>query len=399
MANIVVLIKEDATETNGGSGRYLWTQSNGSGAVSNSPDSAQKKSGLLSRKFAKTDANPGYTLVYRTGVMADAGRRTSFWFRYTGSLGNAICIWRTASVTVGNETANSYGLELHVTSGGALYLTNGGGGSGGGQSTTTLSADTWYRITVSYTITSSSVNDAKVYIDGSEQTACRRTNSTTNTGKTNLLMGITGSINATSTIWIDSVYVDDGTDLGDPGNILITGKCPASDTTIGWDTFPNGDPGVGSRYTIMRERPIDTSVVGNCIVQASSTQANCVFALESASQGDVDISGKTQVGYVGWVFTQRGSGSAGSPAIITNNVFDSTTVSTTTPSTVNWGVSVTSATYPSHSNGIGMRSSGAGSDTYLHECGILIAYIEPTGPAADFLPRRGSFGQDARLRR
>lgn len=380
MANIVWLDKAEAT----GSELYSWDTR---GTVTGlSYSTTVKKSGVASYKIA------GTVSATRSGIIADTGRRLSFWL-YIEQLPSQLSV-----VLATGQSANVGGPSIAITTAGKLRITRDGASGLSAESTTTLSTGVFYRVTLSWWITSTTVNDHKLYINGVEETACRTTNATYNTINNTRLV-LTGSASNNLICYVDSIYLDDGNDLGDPGNILCTAKQPNGDTTVGWDTFPGGDPGAGSRYTLVNERPIQTGATSPSLEQVASGQANAVFTLQSTAQGDVNISGKTQVGYMGWVFAHRDSGSAGTPAIITNNVFDGVTLDSSTPAGILNGVPVTSATYPSHANGIGMRSSGAGSDTHLMDCGVIIAYIEPTGPAAAFLPRRGSFGQDARLRR
>jgi hypothetical protein len=51
-------------------------------------------------------------------------------------------------------------------------------------------------------------------------------------------------------------------------------------------------------------------------------------------------------------------------------------------------VTTDSASYPSNAAGIGMRSSGTGTDTFLYECGTIISYIAGAAQAAAVVVKR-----------
>ena len=65
--------------------------------------------------------------------------------------------------------------------------------------------------------------------------------------------------------------------------------------------------------------------------------------------------------------------SVGDPKIMVNGTEYSVTLST---SNALYTKCVDSASYPSNAAAIGMRSSGTTADTYLYECGMLVAYTE-----------------------
>jgi hypothetical protein len=49
---------------------------------------------------------------------------------------------------------------------------------------------------------------------------------------------------------------------------------------------------------------------------------------------------------------------------------------------------VDSNAYPTNAAGIGMRSSGTTADTYMYECGMLVAYDASKGPMTLFRQTR-----------
>ncbi len=101
-------------------------------------------------------------------------------------------------------------------------------------------------------------------------------------------------------------------------------------------------------------------------------QAQENYTLQAASVGDVDLTTATIIGRGAWVYA-KASDTTGSP---TAGIVDNGSVTGITLTTVAalYTAFTTSSTYPSNAAGIGLRSTGTVNDTFLYECGTLIAY-------------------------
>jgi hypothetical protein len=164
--------------------------------------------------------------------------------------------------------------------------------------------------------------------------------------------------------WFDQIYLDDGDDMDDPGDKRSTAKLPASVNEDNWDTTG----GTGA----VNERPLS---VTNYKQHAASSGVRQTYTLQSAATGDVDISGNTIAGYMGWAWAKKGAGDDGDlPALIVNNVVQPI-ILTTTPKLFKF--SVASSSYPSHAAGIGMRSNEEAADTFMYEAGAVVVYEGP----------------------
>jgi hypothetical protein len=80
-----------------------------------------------------------------------------------------------------------------------------------------------------------------------------------------------------------------------------------------------------------------------------------------------------------------GGTSVGDPKIMVNGVETSIVLST---GNALYTKCYDSNSYPSNAAGIGMRSSGTTADTFLYECGMLVAYDASKGPMQIFRQRR-----------
>ncbi len=230
--------------------------------------------------------------VFRSGVLADAGRRISFYFRFTTAPSAAAAIATLFAAGGANgiigirlTTANKLALYNNATT---LYATG----------TQILSVDTWYRVTLSYTITSASSNHFKVWIDGAVTPDIDLTDVTSLdfTGSDTLRLGIGVGAGTDHIAYYSDVYVDDGTDLADPGNINLTGKLPSGVNANNFDT--TGGNGA------VNERPISET---NYKEQASSSSVQQNYTLQTAAEGDFDLTGATIVAYTTWLWSKRGA--------------------------------------------------------------------------------------------
>lgn len=355
MANIVFL-------DDGGEGAQNLNNWAVTGTVTS--DTGQFHSGTRAIKFDSTASNIN-AYVQKAAIMADAGRRVSFWFYVSAfpatspHILSILTAGGSTVISVDLNSANHIGLETNTTN----Y--NGA---------TTLAINTWYHATFAYTVTSTTVNSFRIFLGASTTPEVTQTNITIGTTVgVDLRIGQVQVPGASKQMWIDDLYVDDGTTLDNPGDIRCTSKQPLG-TSEGagfndWDTFVGTTRATGSRYLNIAERPGSDT---NGWQQAATTQAYEKYLIQAASAGDLDISSYTLVGWMAWIRAKTAASSSVA-SIVDNDA--NTTISTTTAIT-NYVHATTSATFPS--GRFGMRSTGTATDSFLYEVGVICAYIYTT---------------------
>jgi hypothetical protein len=118
------------------------------------------------------------------------------------------------------------------------------------------------------------------------------------TGSATLRLGLITQPGASKTLHLSDIYIDDSSSLADPGDIQVTPKLPNALNTNNFDTL--GGSGA-NRYNRVSDRALSET---NYISHVASTNVEESFGIESASQGDVNISGKTFVASQGWVWAK-----------------------------------------------------------------------------------------------
>jgi hypothetical protein len=291
--------------------------------------------------------------------------------------------------------------SLRITSGGVLQLWSGDGGTPAqiGSNGSTLSTGIWYRLSLAYTITSTTINRFELFKNGVSDISI--TNATLN-GTSSLLWVIGKSTSDTTFDFRSSDhYADNSTSLTDTGDIWVTAKRPnANGTTNGFTTqIGAGGSGYGTGHSPqVNERPLSTTN-GWSMVGAGSTVTE-EYNIESKSTGDIDISNTTSivvnllkedgfsllqengskivvegtfsiVDYVGWA--SMGSVVSETVQMIVNGVnFAQLITNTQTLYTKIAG----SSSYPAGTGAdIGITTSTTLTTVSLYECGVLVAYI------------------------
>jgi hypothetical protein len=297
------------------------------------------------------------------GTMADAGGRYSVWI-YLVALPSAT----STLISLDNATQTTDIVRIRITTGGVLQLFD--GSTQLGSNGATLSTGQWYRISSAYVITSTTVNDIKLWVGGASSITVH-----------NVTIGATGTSgfnigNYSSNLTLDmrssDHYIDNSSALTDPGNIWLTAKRTFSNgTTNGYTTqVGSGGSGYGTGHAPqVNERPgSDTN--GWSMIGAGSAITE-EYNIESVSQGDIDITGATIVDYTGWVRSKALASETAS--IIVNNVTSNIALtSTTTIFTKIAG----SSSYPAGTGtDIGEVTSTALTTVSLFEAGIIVAYI------------------------
>ncbi len=341
-----------------------------SGTVTSATD--QFHTGSHSYKLASVSG--AASKIFYQNPLADAGRRVSFWLRLSA----------VPDVTTGTlfdiETSAFAGcMGFTITSAGKIaiydktYTTQATG-------TTVLSANTWYRISFVYTITSASVNTITVYINGVSEISA--TNMSVTVASAIFLIQVKNT-SATINGWVSDIFIDDGTS-GDTGNISVAAFRPASNgTTNGFSTqIGSGGSGYGSGHSPqVNERPL-SQTNGWSMVGAGAAVTE-EYTLEARTASDVNITGATIVGLMGWVFAKSLASETGSIVLQGNTSNISLT------STASLFAKVGSNSYPTGGTDIGIVTTTALTTVSLYECGIVIAYI-PAKERRTLGPRVGS---------
>lgn len=231
-----------------------------------------------------------------------------------------------------------------------------------------MQINTFHRIAVAYNFNGANNLSVKVYLDGVLDISATGQLTNGRTRANNL--GISGSsFGQQNHIRIAHLYIDDGADLSDPGNVHCTAKRPAGIYNGNWATHGGS--------SAVDERPLNET---NYIADLTGVAARQDYYLQNRNAGDVDLTDKSLLGYMGWIWAKQDV-VGGSPKLLLNgwdNVYD---VSLTTSPAARFKT-ITSPDYPSDSDGIGMLSATSGFSTYLYECGVVVAYLagEETSP-------------------
>ena len=333
-------------------------------------DTAQVRTGPRSAKFT-TGAAGQNAQAKQTAILADAGRRINFAVRITNLPTGAT----TAILAVDNTIAQDI-INVSVTTTGILQLRD-DNGTQVGTNGSTLSTGVWYRLSLAYTVTSTTVNEFRLFKDGVLDISV--TNGTLLfTGSDTLVVGYWWDTTQGNNLVInhDDIYVDDSSALTDTGDIHVTAKLPNANNVNNFTAAIGANP--ANRWTNVNERAL--SETNGWEDTSASTQLEN-YTLQNAATGDVNLSAVTLVARTAWIWAKQLVGVAGTPGITNNGT---TTAITLTLTSALYTNIVDSASYPSNVAGIGMRSAGIVADaTDFFEGGMLIAYIPyDTGYAA-----------------
>jgi len=320
------------------------------------------------RSIKLSTGSPAVTaFVRKLSCLADAGRRISFRFKTDNISPSAA----TNIVRVLNAAVSGV-FVIRLNTDGTLGIL--AGGVGGGSESIALKANTPYRIGISYVITSTTVWTINLYINGVLQVSLSNAATLSATTGIHLEHTVASTAGINTNFWIDDVYVDDGSDLLDPGNIIVTNKRPnANGAANGFTTqIGSGGSGYGTGHSPqVNEQPLSTTN-GWSIASASALTEE--YTIENSATGDVNLSGSRYnlVDYMGWIYAKTAS--AGTRNIVLAGA--ATNISTTTSYALYTKIGA-STTYPSTNAAIGMNNNSVNNLTSLAECGILLAYKLP----------------------
>lgn len=297
-------------------------------------------------------------------VIADSGTRLSLYL-YIKALPTAF-----ANIAEFQQVGGATVVSISLTSSGVLQLWNGNTSNQIGSNGATLNTGTWYRLSLAYTITSTTVNRFEFFVNGVSSISV--TNATlTNITSQVLRIGVLAS-DATFDFRTSDHYIDDSNSLTDTGNIWVTAKRPnANGTTNGFTTqIGSGGSGYGTGHSPqVNERPLSTANGWSMIGAGSAITEE--YNIEGQSVGDITTVGGTIVDYVGWVSASAALSETGQ--IVVNNV--TSNIALTSTNTLFTKVAG-STSYPSGTGtDIGIVTSTTVTTVSLYECGVLVAFI------------------------
>jgi hypothetical protein len=371
-----VLFLEAGSDATSGLEFYSGTQISGGTVAS---DSTQQEDGINSIKCATTGGSGSYAIIITgNAILADAGRAISLWVRFPSVAPSADLAFISSLVTGDGSTEFAVGLsttgKLAIQACGATEVIG----------TTVLAANTWYRVSVSYVLTSTVSWTIKVFLNGVlEVTSTNAQGTLTNMGGVDLCLGPTFDTNIFNpftafSMYFDSVYVDNRTDLTDPGNIHVTAKRPfANGTTNGFTTqIGSGGSGYGSGHAPqVNERPLNQADGWSAAVVASAITEE--YNIEGVSVGDANLTGATIVGVEGWIFAK--STLTETDKILVDGT--QTSILVTSTAALFTQLSPNPTTYPAGTGtDIGMVTNTTAATASLYECGVLVAYIPSLTP-------------------
>ena len=372
-------------------GTEFWTNGTFTGSTGTVTSDTQAIFGSSrSIKLATGAGADGSAIVSMNGIMADAGRRFSMGFRYTGTPAPATNAAEFLSVV--NAGAGQLVFMVALDAAGKLNVIR-DDHTILGTGTTVLSTSTDYRISCAYTVTSTTVNTITVYLNGvAEITLSNVTLQFTGGTALDFALRDNGfNAGANLSIWGAHFYVDDGTS-GDIGNVRVTPKRPnANGTAVDFTTrIGAGGSGYGTGHSPqVNERPLSQT---NGWSLSNTTKATEEYNIENAATGDNDLTGASIVDYTGWLFSNVNS-TANSPVhhIIVNGV--ATAITEATGAALFTKIAG-STTYPAGTGtdiGIDAQYTTTPHLTRLFECGVLVAYI-PAAASVAAAPMRSMMG-------
>ncbi len=238
--------------------------------------------------------------------------------------------------------------------------------------TTVLSINTEYYVTLAFTHTTNTINECRVFLGTNTTPELTASNATllsavvdrvrwgwtqTNVGGSNKLINL------------GQLYCDDSNALSLAGNIFVTAKRPnANGTMNGFTTqIGVGGSGYGTGHSPqVNERPL-SQTNGWAMIGAGSAITE-EYNVENVATGDVNISGKTIVGSMGWVFAKSLVSETGQ--LVLNNVTTNIAL-TSTPTAF---LAFNASSPDGAGADIGIVTSTTLTTVSLYEAGVIIAY-------------------------
>lgn len=313
-------------------------------------------------EYKPSGSSPDY-VKSAAGTLSDSGSRISAYV-YISALPSA-----TSSMMSLRNAALTNLVTLRLTSAGVLQLWNGTSvqiGSNGA----TLSTGVWYRISIAYTITSTSINRFEVFLDGVPTISV--TNATITTIVTSLFSIGNSTPNGSFKFYSSDHYIDDSSSLTDTGNIWVAAKRPFANGTV--NNFVTqigaGGSGYGSGHAPqVNELPLTSSNGWSVVAVGATTEE---YNIERPTVGNIEVPLSSLVDYMGWVYTSSLI-SETIQIIINGNNFSQAITS----SNILYRKIAGSNVYPAGTGtDIGIITDATATTVSLYECGINFAFIQ-----------------------
>lgn len=333
---------------------------------------------------------PGFAdIVTRDSIFSASGGRFTFYL-YLAALPSGGGLARAPIAILRSSTPGDL-VRIFVTSGGVLRLYDNGTVQLGANGAT-LSTGTWYRISLAYTVTSTTVNQLRLYKDGVQTiTASNVTLPAATVG--GFAIG-NSSTDGVLDFRTSDHFADDSSSLTDTGNIWVTAKRPFANGSLNEFTTQvgSGGSGYGSGHSPQVNERARSDFNGWSIATGGVIKTE-EYAIEGRQAGDINISISQIVDIMGWV--QAKSLSSETASII----IDSATFSISLTSTFTLFIKFTGVkSYPGPGGtaDIGIVTNTTNTTVTLTECGIVVAYIPGTASTSDRLmtnqaPKRAAF--------
>jgi len=337
-----------------------------SGTVASATD--QFYTGSRSLKITTTSGST--STVLKGGILNDTGRRISLRFRF-----NALPAEDSSNFLHLRQADGTTAVaRLSVNLNGTLRITPVGATDVNG--TAVLAAATWYRIVLAYTITNTTTFRFKVFVGGVSDIDTTA-GTLTNTATDSLQLRCDDQWSITSNnIWFDDIYIDDGSDYSDPGDIRVTNKRAfANGTTNGFTTqIGAGGSGYGSGHAPqVNEQPLSvTNGWSHVVVSSAITEE---YNVEGLGVGDIPIP-SVVIDLMGWLYAKALI--AETAQIVLNGVNSS--ISLTSTNTLFTKAAGSTASPAETGTDIGIITATTATTVSLYECGILVAYLSSIVP-------------------
>ncbi len=318
-------------------------------------------------KYGGVAGGGGIYVTNQNATCADAGTRMSMYlYLVTLPADGDRSFLRFRTINNGGDV-----LLIKLTTAGVLKITN-SAGTQLGSTGSTLSTGVWYRICISYTITNSTTNSIKLFLNGSTDITLSNV-TLSSTGTSQIMLGISQTDSAMD-IRTSDHYIDNSAAVTDTGDVYVTAKRPfANGTTNGFTTqIGAGGSGYGSGHSPqVNERPLSLTNGWSMIGAGSAITEE--YNIENISTGDMNLTGKTIVDFIGWVCAKSALSETGS-IVVGGSSSNISLTSTTTMFTKAAG----STSYPAGTGtDIGIVTATTVTTVSLYECGIIVAFIGP----------------------
>lgn len=285
-------------------------------------------------------------------------------------------VWHLDGIIEAKDSINEAGFKIGLSRNGTgarlRFIDNDGDSYLG---ITQLAVNTWNRISFGYVQNGANDLSLNLYVNSILELSISDANATA-TAMFNLRYGWLDNPGADHLCWFDQIYIDDGDDLSDPvfGAEFRPPRCTAKlPATVNENTW-NTTVGTGA----INERPLSTA---NHMKETRNLLLRQTYTLETDDEGDIDISGETLLGYMGWAWAKLSSSSFDNVGLVVNDVeIDRTGFAIQNDADVApvlFRAPITSVVYPSDAAGIGMISNEFIADTLMYECGVVQVYLGP----------------------